>query len=595
MAQPSAQEQYLLELINRFRTNPAAEYDLLVNSGDADVNSALGYFGTDLTLLANQWSSLTAAQPLAWSTQLGTSAATHNQLMVGANQQSHDFPGEPSLLNRINNAGSNSYSAVAENLYAYSDSPFYAHAGLAIDWGDDDANSTNGFGTGIQNPAGHRATLTNNTYREVGLSIIAEDNPNTEVGPLVVTQHFGNRSTGTDKWLLGVAFRDFDDNDFYSVGEGLDDVTVNISSTGFTKSVQTGSAGGYQTLVPQGNYTVSFVRNGATLKTVNNVVVGSQSVKLDTFIDVGVAPSAGLGKITGLQFDDANGNGIKDLGESGIANRSLFLDLNQNGLRDSSDRVTTTDANGVYIFNNLAAGTYSVRPDIPTGRQQTFPTSPLGNEFYQLDDGSYENFTALSVSGGDALIFNQFQTQGGPQTLTSISIGLSPEIPNYPGLKNATKLFVYEDLDGDNRPDDNEKKLEVNVALTGQKGFANVAIAPTTVNGTFFIGAFYEGVDSEFTLVPRDTTTPAGKSWQATSSNPNSFSASAASGYNWLLRANTDGLQGQVVQVRPDETVGGVKFSDRKTANVITGTSSSETITGTADAILSLGSQAMTY
>ena len=530
MAQPSAQEQYLLELINRFRTNPAAEYDLLVNSGDADVEDALGFFGTDLELLADQWSSLTVAQPLAWSTQLGTSADTHNQLMIDADQQSHDFPGELGLRNRINSAGSNSYSAVAENLYAYSDSPFYAHAGLAIDWGDDGSNDPiKKFGTGIQNPAGHRITLTNNTYREVGLSIIAEDNPNTEVGPLVVTQHFGNRSTGTDRWLLGVAFRDFDDDDFYSVGEGLDDVTVNISGGGLTKSVQTGSAGGYQTLVPQGNYTVNFVRNGATLRTVNNVVVGNQSVKLDTFIDVGTAPSAGLGKITGLQFNDTNGNGVKDSGESGIANRSLFLDLNQNGQRDSSDRVATTDANGVYIFNNLTPGTYSVRPVIPTGREQTSPTSPLGNEFYQLDDGTYENFTALSASGGDALIFNQFQTQGGPQTLTSISIGLSPELPDYPGLKNATKLFVYEDLNGNNRPEGNEKKREISVALTGQEGFANVAIAPTTVNGTFFIGAFYEGVDSEYTLVPRDTTAPAGKSWRGqASSNPNSFSASAS-------------------------------------------------------------------
>ena len=109
-------------------------------------------------------------------------------------------------------------------------------------------------------------------------------------------------------------------------------------------------------------------------------------------------------------------------------------------------------------------------------------------------------------------------------------------------------------------------------SLTGQSGFANVAIAPTDVNGTFFIGALYEGVSAEYTLVPRDTTTPAGKSWRAVSSDPSSFSASLASGYNWLLRANTAGVQGQVVQVKPDETLGGVRFSDRSPLNLITGT-----------------------
>ena len=75
----------------------------------------------------------------------------------------------------------------------------------------------------------------------------------------------------------------------------------------------------------------------------------------------------------------------------------------------------------------------------------------------------------LSASGKDALIFNQFEAQGGPQTLTSISIGLSPNLPEYPGLKNATKLFVYQDADGDNRPDGDEKIREVDVLFDGAK------------------------------------------------------------------------------------------------------------------------------
>ncbi|MGB6299466.1 MAG: hypothetical protein WBF90_25275, partial [Rivularia sp. (in: cyanobacteria)] len=74
MANPSAKEQYMLELINRMRTNPKAEYDLLVNSGDEDIESALGFFDVDLNVLRSQWDNLQPAQPVAWSNQLHDSA-----------------------------------------------------------------------------------------------------------------------------------------------------------------------------------------------------------------------------------------------------------------------------------------------------------------------------------------------------------------------------------------------------------------------------------------------------------------------------------------------------------------------------------------
>ena len=579
MAQPSSQEQYLLELANRFRLNPAAEYNKLVNSNDSDVNNALAFFGVDRSALSSQWASLTAVQPLAWSTQLHDSATAHNQLMIANDRQSHNLPGEPGLRDRINNAGSNTYGAVAENIYAFAKSPFHTHAGFTIDWGDDDNDPSNGYGTGIQTPAGHRNTLINNTYREAGFSIISENNPNTSVGPLVVTQHFGNRSTGSDQWLLGVAYVDLDDSDFYSVGEGLGNIDVNISGNGFNRSIQTTDSGGYQTLLPQGSYQVSFTQNGNTLKTYNNISIGSSNVKRDFMRVVGSNPNAGKGKIAGIQFDDANENGLQDPGEARLAGRTLFLDTNGNRQRDTGERTATTDTNGVYFFNNLAPGKYSVAPVLPNGREQTFPIagSP-GSEAYQLDDSETEGWTAFGR--GDTLLFNQFEAIANQNTLTSLSVGLSSR-------GNPSKLFIYQDADGDNRPDDDERLLTVNANLTGDSGFGTVNIAPTNVNGTFFIGALYEGNNTDYTWVPRDNTASAGKSWKATTEDINSFSASLSSGNNWLLRANAAGLAAQTVVVAPDETVGGVNFGDRATGNtgggnnIINGTSSGETLNGT--------------
>src|SRR5262245_34416415 len=43
-SEPSAREQYLLELVNRMRLNPADELGLLLNAHDPNVDNALAYF-----------------------------------------------------------------------------------------------------------------------------------------------------------------------------------------------------------------------------------------------------------------------------------------------------------------------------------------------------------------------------------------------------------------------------------------------------------------------------------------------------------------------------------------------------------------------
>ena len=198
----------------------------------------------------------------------------------------------------------------------------------------------------------------------------------------------------------------------------------------------------------------------------------------------------GFGKIVGVQFNDINGDGTQNIGESGIAGRTVFIDANGNRQRDGSELAATTDANGVYIFNNVVPGTYRLLPVLPIEREQTFPgaNALLGNERFQLDDGKNEGARVVSASGADVLVFNQFEVPVGQEALlTSISVLRSPAWANYPGLSNPEKLFIYQDADGDSRPDADEKVLEVTPAITGIDGFANVAVAPTTVSGRFFL------------------------------------------------------------------------------------------------------------
>jgi hypothetical protein len=274
MANPTAREQELLELINRMRTMPSAELALLLDSSDQGIKDALTYFKVDQSILKAQWSKLKALAPLAWSNQLNDAAAAHNQTMIKYDDQSHhvgtvtDSSGkvisdkgyEPDLAGRIT-AAKYAYTSGRENIYAYATSIIYAHAGFAIDWGND-ANSVGG----IQNPAGHRDAMMASDIREAGISILDENNDQTKVGPLVVTEDFGNRAALTGKaWLLGVAFQDANQNSWYEAGEGLKDVQVKITGingTNFSDTITVADAGGYQELLNPGQYQVDFVRNG---------------------------------------------------------------------------------------------------------------------------------------------------------------------------------------------------------------------------------------------------------------------------------------------------------------------------------------------
>ena len=74
-----------------------------------------------------------------------------------------------------------------------------------------------------------------------------------------------------------------------------------------------------------------------------------------------------FGSVTGTLFNDLSGEGKRAANEPGLANRSVFLDANFNGVLDAGELVTTTDASGNYVFADLPVGLYSVRPVAPAG------------------------------------------------------------------------------------------------------------------------------------------------------------------------------------------------------------------------------------
>ncbi|MCB1492327.1 MAG: hypothetical protein KDJ77_11120 [Rhodobiaceae bacterium] len=296
MSLPSDVEQLTLELINRMRMDPTGEFDRLIASispptaVQSNITSAMNFFGVDLNVLQAQLASLTAVAPLAWNSNLENAATDHSQLMIDNDDQQHQFSGELELSGRVQLAGYTGWSALGENIYAYSDDPLYGHAGFVIDWGYDDNTDFDAnnelksnwqtLGDGIQDGAGHRVNIMNADFTEVGIGIIQETNSSTEVGEYVTTQDFGSRFSYQPQ-LLGVVINDIDNDDFYDIGEGMGGVTVSISDGTNTYQTTTWSSGGWQIEVPQGSYTITYSGGGLSADIVRLATLNNINVKVD--------------------------------------------------------------------------------------------------------------------------------------------------------------------------------------------------------------------------------------------------------------------------------------------------------------------------
>jgi hypothetical protein len=109
------------------------------------------------------------------------------------------------------------------------------------------------------------------------------------------------------------------------------------------------------------------VEPGETVRFVTLTIFGHQPGSL-------VSPPPPLGTIEGVKFEDSDGDGVRDPGESGVSGFQIFADLNQNGVLDSGEPSDTTDSSGAYAFL-VSPGTHRVREVVPSGWSQTFPAS----------------------------------------------------------------------------------------------------------------------------------------------------------------------------------------------------------------------------
>ena len=279
IGEPTPEEQLYIEMINRARANPQGEALIFATTTDPEVLSNYEFFGVNLLLMQQQFAIIQPAPPVAPNAQLTAAARRHSQDMLNKSFQGHVGSDGSTFAQRITQAGY-VYSTIAENVYAAAESVFHGHAGFEVDWG---------FGPGgMQSPPGHRNTIHNALFREVGVGVVFGENQpapgsqipgSDDVGPSLVTQEFGTRQ-GSTPLITGVAYYDANTNNFYDIGEGIGGVNVTVSGT--TTQAITAQSGGYAVPVSgNGNYTVTFSAPGFTTTQLPVAVVSGRNQKVD--------------------------------------------------------------------------------------------------------------------------------------------------------------------------------------------------------------------------------------------------------------------------------------------------------------------------
>jgi uncharacterized protein YkwD len=433
IGEPTNEEQYNLELINRARANPPAEGIRLAAATDPDVRAAYNAFGVNLVLMQAQFALILPAPPLSMNATLMTAARAHSQNMLQNNYQGHSGP-DGSLTTRLASytSGANGWS-IGENVYAYSKSVWYGHVGFEVDWGGTVATG------GMQSPPGHRQNIHSTAFREVGIGVVNGSNGGSGgVGPQLVTQDFG-ATGGLLPFVTGVAYRDLNHNGFYDPGEGVGGVTVTISNV--NSYAVTAASGGYSVPVPgSGSYIVTFSGGSAPMSQQGVTISNAQNVKAD-YVVTGSAtptptptptatPSPGAPKLANISTRAVVGTGanvliggfivtgtqskqviVRGIGPS-LSLRGKLLDptlelhdatgaliaandnwgQSTNSAAIASSGVAPTNPSESAILMSLAPGSYTA---VLSGANQTTGTAVV--EVYDLDSAADSKLANIST------------------------------------------------------------------------------------------------------------------------------------------------------------------------------------------------------
>ena len=157
------------------------------------------------------------------------------------------------------------------------------------------------------------------------------------------------------------------------------------------------------------------------------------------------------GSISGTLWDDADGNGVRGSEETLLEGWQVYLDLNSNGLRETSEPSYTTTADGSYTFANVAYGTKTVREVVPSNWLATNPTTAAST--FRLLSG--ESRTGVNFGNRErvgTIKGNVWNDENGDRLRGAAEAGLADWTvyldTNSNGVQDASERSVQTDVSG---------------------------------------------------------------------------------------------------------------------------------------------------
>lgn len=220
-----------------------------------------------------------------------------------------------------------------------------------------------------------------------------------------VTANFGDQQTGT---VSGTVFNDVNGDGNQDNGEiGINAVTVQLVDG------VSGSVVATTTTNINGGYLFSNVSSGSYIvrETDPNGFVSTTSNTVPVSVPPGGSATANFGDqqtgtVSGVVFNDINGDGTQDTGENGLSGVTVRL-VNSSGVVVG---VATTGANGSYLFTNVTAGAYTVREADPSGYVST--TNNIVPVSVPPAGSATANFGDQQVGTISGLVFNDINGDG---------------------------------------------------------------------------------------------------------------------------------------------------------------------------------------
>lgn len=338
-------------------------------------------------------------------------------------------------------------------------------------------------------------------------------------------RNFGRQSA--IGYVSGTVFNDADGNGAVNAGEaGLGGwrVFADHNGNGVLDNAEPST-----TTSSNGFYSMSMLVSGPTLATTLRVQpqpgwIGTVPASLSRAVTVtrgqtlgaqnfGVRVDTSVAVVSGITFNDTNGNGLRDTNEYTVGGRTIYVDANDDGVMGADEARTTSGPDGTYRLAFGTAGTVLLRQVLPSGFMQTAPGGGAG--------------LSVTVAAGDRIGDRNF---GSRSAMGAIS-GTVFNDANATGIQDAGEAGlsgwrVYADLNGNDAWDSTEPS------------------SLTSSSGSYYLG----GLMSSSTPFEIRTVVPTG----------------------WAATVPTGGEQS--VLVVAGTTVTGRNFGNRSTLSTITGT-----------------------